>query len=277
MAPPIEIPRIRFPFRLPSRARFQAVNGRMWDDLLLFIAIGFAAQLVDGAIGMAFGITAMTFLLSLGATPAVASASVHAAEVFTSAASGISHWRFGNIQWGYFRNLAVGGMLGGAIGAYVLVSAPGEIMRLVVNAYLLGIGVLIVAKALRRALAKRSISIPALRALGFFGGFLDAIGGGGWGPIVTSTLVGRGAVPRIAIGSTSFAEFFVASTIAGTFVATIGLELWPIIVGLIIGGVVSAPLAAYVTRRLPDRAMMILVGVVISLLSGRQLLQWLSG
>ena len=249
----------------------------MWDDFLLFIAIGFAAQLVDGAIGMAFGVTSMTFLLSLGATPAVASASVHTAEVFTSAASGISHWGFGNIQWAFFRNLVIGGMLGGATGAYVLVSAPGEIMNLFVNVYLLAIGLLIVAKALRRALAKRSVSVPALRALGFVGGFLDAIGGGGWGPVVTSTLVGRGVTPRIAIGSTSFAEFFVASTIAGTFMATIGLELWPIILGLIVGGVLSAPLAAYVTRKLPDRAMMILVGVVISLLSGRQLIQWLSG
>ena len=249
----------------------------MWDDFLLFVAIGFAAQVIDGAIGMAFGVTAMTFLLSLGASPAVASASVHAAEVFTSAASGISHWRFGNIQWGFFRNLAIGGMLGGATGAYILVSAPGEIMRFVVNVYLTVIGIVIVAKAFRRVLANRTISVPALRTLGFVGGFLDAIGGGGWGPVVTSTLVGRGAIPRIAIGSTSIAEFFVATTIAGTFVATIGLELWPMILGLIVGGVVSAPLAAFVTRKLPDRTMMMLVGVVISLLSGRQLVQWLSG
>ena len=112
--------------------------------------------------------------------------------------------------------------------------------------------------------------------LGLTGGFVDAIGGGGWGPLVASTLIGRGTTPRFAIGSVNLAEFFVTATITGTFVATIGLELWPIIAGLILGGVLAAPLAAYATKQIPDRPLMFLVGVIISLLSLRGLVQWLS-
>lgn len=245
----------------------------MFDDILLFVAVGFAAQLIDGAIGMAYGVTATTVLLSLGTPPAVASASVHAAEVFTTAASGASHWRFGNVDWSVVRNLVLPGMLGGAIGAYLLATLPGEFMRPLVTAYLLAVGIVIVVKALRGFITHQALSVRGMRVLGFFGGFLDASGGGGWGPLVTSTLIGRGAKPRFAIGSTNLAEFFVTVTITSTFVLTIGIELWPIILGLIIGGVMAAPLAAFVTRRMPDRAMMVLVGSVIVLLSARGLLQ----
>ena len=245
----------------------------MFDDFLLFVAVGFAAQLIDGAIGMAYGVTATTVLLSFGTPPAIASASVHAAEVFTTAASGISHWRFGNIDWSFVRNLVVPGMLGGAIGAYLLATLPGELMRPIVTIYLFGVGIMIVVKALQGFLTQRVPSASGMRILGLIGGFLDASGGGGWGPLVTSTLIGRGAKPRFAIGSTSLAEFFVTVTITGTFALTVGLELWPIILGLLLGGVAAAPFAAYVTRRLPDRAMMVLVGAVIVLLSARGLLQ----
>jgi hypothetical protein len=244
----------------------------MIDELLLFIAVGFAAQLVDGAIGMAYGLTATTVLLSFGVAPAVASASIHAAEVFTTAASGAAHWRFGNIDRALFRRLVLPGMIGGAAGAFLLASAPSEIIRPLVSVYLLLMGIVILWKALRKAAASdeppRHVGL-----LGLVGGFLDAVGGGGWGPIVASTLVGRGATPRMAIGSTNAAEFFVTATVSATFFATIGLELWPIIAGLILGGVLAAPFAAYVTQWLPDRPLMILVGAVIFLLSLRGLLQ----
>jgi uncharacterized membrane protein YfcA len=173
---------------------------------------------------MAYGLTSTTVLLSMGVLPATASASVHAAEVFTTGASGFAHWRFRNIDFALLRRLAVPGMIGGALGAYVLAKSPAEAIQPLINAYLFVMGWIILRKALRRV--ERSPEAPRhVALLGLSGGFLDAAGGGGWGPIVTTTLVGRGATPRFAIGSTNLAEFFVTTTISATFVATIGLEL----------------------------------------------------
>lgn len=242
----------------------------MWDDLLLYVAVGFAAQLVDGAIGMAYGVTASSVLLGAGVPPATASACVHAAEMFTTAASGLAHWRLGNIDRRLVMRLMIPGMIGGAIGAYALTQIPGEKIRPWVAAYLLVLGLVILWEALRKP-PLRTEAPPGLVPLGFFGGLLDAIGGGGWGPIVTSTLVGNGVTPRHAIGTVSFVEFFVTLTITATFVATIGVALWPIIAGLVIGGVLAAPLAALAARHLPDRALMLLVGTVIVALSLRTL------
>lgn len=242
------------------------------DDFLLFAAVGFAAQLIDGAIGMGHGLIGMTILLSFGLPPATASASVHAAEVFTTAASGASHWAFGNVDRALALRLAIYGVIGGIIGAYVLVHAPHEPILFAVSVYLLLMGGVILLKAFG---GQRSGS-PALRhtaALGFSGGFLDAMGGGGWGPIVTSTLIGRGMVSRLAIGSSIAAEFFVAAAVSATFIATIGIELWPVILGLIIGGLIAAPFAAYATRYLPDRPLMILVAISIMILSCRQVVR----
>jgi hypothetical protein len=247
----------------------------MWEDLLLFIAVGLAAQMVDGAIGMAYGVTSTSVLLSLGVPPAAASAAVHAAETFTTGASGLAHWHFRNIDRSLIWRLAIPGMIGGAIGAYVLTSIPGEAIRPFVNSYLLLLGLFI----LWRALAQRPPHTPSpsqVAPLGLVGGALDAIGGGGWGAIVASTLVGQGANPRYAIGTVNLSEFFVTATISATFLLTIGLTLWPIIVGLVIGGVIAAPFAAYATRHLPDRALMVLVGGVVVILSLRGLLHLLA-
>jgi uncharacterized membrane protein YfcA len=244
----------------------------MWDDFLLFVAVGLAAQLVDGAIGMAYGITSTSVLLSVGVAPATASAAVHAAETFTTGVSGMAHWRLGNIDRTLIWRLALPGMAGGAIGAYVLTSIPGELIRPYVSAYLLILGVFILWKAVK---ARQPAAPPLGRVapLGFAGGMLDSIGGGGWGPIVTSTLLGQGATPRYAIGSVSLAEFFVTVTISATFLLTIGLALWPIIAGLVAGGVLAAPFAALVTKHLPERLLMVLVGSVVVALSARGLLQ----
>jgi uncharacterized membrane protein YfcA len=245
----------------------------MLEDLLIFAVVGFAAQMVDGAIGMAYGLSATSVLLNLGVAPATASASVHAAEVFTTGASGLAHWRLGNVRRALVLRLAAPGVLGGVTGAYVLVGMPTAPVRVFVGLYLLALGGVVLLKALRPRppLAAAAISTGRLAALGFCGGLLDAIGGG-WGAIVTSTLIGQGNVPREAIGSASLAEFFVTAAVSAAFVATVGITLWPIIAGLVLGGVLAAPLAALAAKRVPDRLLMAAVGVVVSLLALRGLL-----
>ena len=196
----------------------------MTNDLLLFIAIGFAAQMVDGAIGMAYGITATTALLSMGVAPSAASAAIHTAEVFTTAASGTAHWQMGNVDRRLVVRLAVPGVVGGAAGAYVLATVPGGQIRPIVSVYLLAMGGLVLWRAFRKREPERTDGKrPGM--LGLVGGFLDAIGGGGWGAVVTTTLIGRGVPPRFAIGSANVAEFFVTSAATAVFVATIGLSL----------------------------------------------------
>lgn len=244
----------------------------MWEDILLYIAVGFAAQMVDGAIGMAYGVTSSSVLLSVGIAPATASACVHAAETFTTAVSGASHWKLGNVDFKLVRRLAIPGAIGGAIGAYLLSNINGDAVKPFISGYLLLMGLYILWKALRPAAENREPP-EKVAPLGLIGGFMDAIGGGGWGPIVTTTLIGSGTTPRYAIGSVNLAEFFVTLTISATFLLTIGLELFPIIAGLIVGGVIAAPLAAYATKHIPDKAMMILVGSVICFLSLRTILK----
>jgi len=241
------------------------------NDVLIFIAIGFAAQMVDGAIGMAYGVIATTILMSFGVPPATASASVHAAEVFTTAASGTAHWRLGNVDRKLALRLAVPGMFGGVVGAYVLATVPGDRIRPIVSVYLLVMGAVILWRSIWKARSGHETP-KYVGILGLLGGFLDAIGGGGWGAMVTTTLIGRGVTARFAIGSASVAEFFVTAIVTAAFVATIGLTLWPVITGLVIGGIIAAPFAAYATKRLPDQPVMILVGVVVILLSLRSLL-----
>jgi hypothetical protein len=246
------------------------------DDFLLFVAVGFAAQMIDGAIGMAYGVASTSVLLSMGLPPATASACVHAAETFTTGASGLAHWKLGNIDRRLVVRLALSGMIGGALGAYILTTLPGDLLKPFVSGYLLLVGLFILWKALRT----RPVEAPApknIAPLGFFGGLLDSIGGGGWGPIVTSTLLGQGTTPRYAIGSVNLAEFFVTLTISLTFVLTIGLGHWPIIAGLVLGGVLAAPFAALATKHLPDRALMIIVGSVVVLLSLRTILRSIPG
>jgi len=247
-------------------------------EILIFVAVGFAAQLVDGALGMAYGLTATSVLLGLGTAPAVASASVHAAEVFTTAASGLAHWRLGNVALRLLLRLAVPGALGGALGAWVLSDLPGEKVRPFVDAWLLAMAGLILWRVVRTPpahaateTAEQAMPRGRTAGLGLAGGFLDAIGGGGWGPMVAGTLLGGGGAPRRMIGSTNAAEFFVTLTIAATFLGTIGLDLWPVITGLVIGGVLAAPLAAVVAKHLSPRLLMVVIGCVIALLALRGL------
>lgn len=232
--------------------------------------VGFAAQTVDGALGMAYGITATTFLLGTGVSPAVATASVHMAEVFTTGFSGVSHVRYGNVDKGLFLRLLLPGIAGALAGAVLVTQIDGATLKPWVSAYLLAMGVFVLAKAFRRL--RRSQQAPRhVAKLALFGGFVDSVGGGGWGPVVTTTLIGSGHDPRKTIGSVNFAEFFLSLSAATAFAVLVGPDTWPTIAGLVLGGVMAAPLAAVLTRRLPARALLIVVGALISALSAYNL------
>ncbi|MFB0526498.1 MAG: sulfite exporter TauE/SafE family protein [bacterium] len=235
--------------------------------MIVYILVGFVAQIIDGALGMAYGVASTTFLLSIGIPPVAASASVHTAEIFASGASGLAHLRFGNVDKKLFKKLLIPGIIGGILGAYMLTAVPGKTIKPFIAFYLLIMGLIILRRAFKKV-EEKEVKTKIL-PLGVSGGFFDAIGGGGWGPIVTSTLVARGHNPRFSIGSVNLAEFFVTVAEVATFLTIIGLVHWHIIIGLIIGGVLAAPLAAYVCKRLPARALMIIVGLLIMALSIR--------
>jgi len=249
-------------------AVFNSVN----SEILYYIAGGFIAQMIDGALGMAYGVTATTFLLSVGITPAAASASVHASEVFTSGVSGYMHLKFGNVNSKLFKTLVIPGIIGAIIGAYVLSSLEeySTYIKPIVSIYTLFLGVIIIRKALIKRMEKRQLKRVGVLAL--FGGYLDSIGGGGWGPIVSSTLIASGRHPKYTIGSVNLTEFFVSLASSITFFTVIGLGYWQVIIGLILGGVVAAPIAAKLANKLPVKSMMILVGMVIIIVSLRQII-----
>lgn len=235
-----------------------------WIHLLPFVAVGFFAQLIDGALGMAFGLINSTLLVSvLGISPAVASASVHAVETFTSAASGASHTFHRNVDWKLFPRIAVPGVIGGVLGAYVLSSVDASVAKPFVMAYLAAIGLYLLFRAWRGAIEPRTPRI--IEPLGLVGGFLDAAGGGGWGPVVTSNLLVQGATPRTTIGTVNTAEFFLTATVSATFFATMGLAAftWQTL-GLLIGGLLAAPLGGVLAKRVPGRPLMAFVGVLLT-------------
>ena len=241
-------------------------------SILLYMLVGFIAQMIDGALGMAYGVSSNTFLLSLGLPPAAASASVHMAEVVTTGISGASHWKLGNVDWKLVRRLLIPGVIGGVAGAYLLTSVDGNVIKPYIAAYLIVMGGVIIYKAVTAVPRKKPDEYhgPRVSLLGLFGGFCDAIGGGGWGPVVTSTLVARGKYPRTTIGSVNFSEFFVTLAESITFVLTLSFtEYWQIIVGLLVGGAIAAPFAARMTKILPLKTLMIMVGVLIIILSIR--------
>ncbi len=240
---------------------------------LLFIALGFFAQLVDGALGMAYGVIATTAMLSLGTPPALASASVHTAEVVTTGLAGASHVWHKNIDWALFRRLAPAGIAGGIVGAYILTGLPETWLKVFVTFYLIVMTALITRRVLagdhaeQGTSAQRERKLPAA-AIGGAGGFFDAVGGGGWGGIVTSTLLSRGDHPRHTIGTVSLAEFFLTVAISVTFLLNLDLTQYLLpVLGLIIGGAAAAPLAGYFSRVLAPRLLMITVATVVGILS----------
>ena len=236
------------------------------DEFWKAAVVGLLAQTVDGALGMAYGITSTSFLLATGSTPAVASANVHIAEVFTTGVSGIAHVKLGNVNRSLFLRLLIPGMLGASTGAWTVSTVDADIIKPFISVYLFLMGLYIVSKIFR-TIQVRKEAPKHVAKLGLLGGYVDAVGGGGWGPVVTTTLVGTGQDPRTTIGSVNLAEFFLTFISASVFAVLIDETPWPTVAGLVAGGLFAAPFAAYLTKRLHTKALLLIVGSVIALIS----------
>ncbi|HAD15052.1 MAG TPA: ABC transporter permease [Saprospirales bacterium] len=243
-----------------------------WPDLIagidrefwLFMGVGFLAQMADGLLGMGYGVVTQIFLMGAGVPLAAVSSSIHTAEVFTAGASGYSHFRFGNVNRRLFRAILIPGVVGAIVGA-LLLSALGKTYAMYIKPMLAVYTLLLGLRILSRAFFKNNQKKKA-RHLGWLagaGGFLDSFGGGGWGPLVTSSLIAKGKTPQYVIGTVSLTEFFVTLASAVTFFTFIGLSHWLVIAGLIIGGVAAAPLSARLAGKLPAKWMFLLVGGMV--------------
>lgn len=240
------------------------------SPFVIALAGGFFAQMIDGALGMAYGVSATTVLTSMGISQAATSASVHTAEIFTSGVSGWFHLKFRNVNKKLVRNLLIPGVVGAVLGAYVLSSLQeySNYIKPVIAVYTFYLGLKIILKAIVNYAAK--LPIKRIGLLATVGGFLDSIGGGGWGPIVSSTLISRGRHPVYTIGSVNLTEFFVSFASAFTFSVFLDIQTyWQVILGLIVGGVIAAPFGAMLPKKLPLRALFLLVGTIVIILSIR--------
>ena len=228
------------------------------------ILVGFIAQLIDGLLGMGYGVTSTAALLSIGVPLPAISGSIHTAEMFSSGASGFSHYKFGNINKKLLRFLIVPGVIGSVVGAVMLSKFSLEYSG-IIKPFLAGYTFLLGVRILYQAFKKKQKAkkVKNVGWLAFFGGFLDSFGGGGWGPLVTSTLISKGKTPRFVIGTVSLSEFFITLASALTFFAFLGLSHWQVILGLILGGVAAAPLAAKLSGKLPIKAMFVGVGILV--------------
>lgn len=233
------------------------------ENFKWFLLAGFVTQLIDGALGMAYGVSCTTLLLNFGLPPSMASASVHTSEIFTTGVSGLSHLKFRNIDKALFFKLLFTGVFGAVLGAYLISDFfDGQTVKPFIAAYLLILGIFILYKGIRNAPSSGK-KIRHIPRLAFFGGLLDACGGGGWGPIVTSNLLNKGGDPRTSIGTVNTAEFFVTFFASAVFIFFLGIQFWQIVLGLIIGGSLAAPLGAYLVSKINKRYLMIMVGILI--------------
>ena len=256
---------------------FSDVASQFDTSILLYIAGGFVAQMIDGALGMAYGVSVTTFLMSLGIpviTPAVASASMHAAEIFTTGTSSLVYMRYKNVNNKLFKTLLIPGAIGAILGA-ICISFIGKewigIVKPFVAVYSLFLGVLIIRKALNLHIKTRE-KIKKIKPVALAGGFLDSVGGGGWGPIVTTTLIAGGRDMKFAVGSSHVAKFFVAIISTATFIAIIGLNHWHIIFGLVIGSMIAAPISIYLSNKISRKWGLILVGMLVIIVSLRNII-----
>ena len=261
-------------WRLKS-ARAPHIGQIVVTEFLLLMGVGFLAQLVDGALGMAYGVVSTAAMLSLGFPPAHASALVHTAEVFTTGASATSHIYHRNVDWRIVKRLAIAGVIGAVLGAWILSNIDVTAARRYVYAYLLLMGIYILFKSFRIAQARQK---PAAwtSPLGFVAGFLDASGGGGWGPLATSTLLGAGHAPRQTVGSVNTSEFFVTTAAATTFFIELGLSPLSHLLPLVLGGVLAAPFGGWAVKLVSPRVLLTGVGILIVALSTFQLVRLLA-
>lgn len=251
------------------------------EEFLLFVLVGFLAQAVDGALGMAYGVISSTTLLAFGVPPATASAAVHGAEIFTTAASGSGHLYHRNIDWKLFARLVPFGIAGGCLGAYVLTSFDGDVVKPFVTAYLAFVGAWLLLRSFRK-IPRASIPPRVVAPLGLAGGFLDAAGGGGWGPIVTTGLLGAGGAPRYVIGTVNSAEFLITTSVSIAFLTALLTGHWQdagdltnhfaAVGGLVVGGLVAAPFAGLIVKTLAERTLLRAVGTLIVCLATYQTL-----
>jgi uncharacterized membrane protein YfcA len=232
-------------------------------EFLLLILAGFVAQIIDGALGMAYGVSCSSLLLGIGVPPAIVSASVHTAEVFTTGVSGLSHIFMNNIDKKLFFKLVFTGVAGAIVGTYLISNIfDGKVIKPYIAVYLLLLGIFLFIKSFKNIKAKQS-NWRFAPILGFIGAFFDTIGGGGWGPIVSSNLIDKGNSPREVIGTVNTAEFFVTFTSTGIFIFFLGIEAWKPVLALIIGGVIAAPIGAYILKFLKPKTILRLVGILI--------------
>ncbi|WP_026992383.1 sulfite exporter TauE/SafE family protein [Flavobacterium subsaxonicum] len=248
----------------------EVTNGTLNFDstFFIFMGVGFFAQVIDGALGMAYGVSCTTLLMNFGIPASLASASVHTSEIFTTGISGLSHIKFKNIDKGLFFKIVITGTLGAVLGAYLISDYfDGNIIKPYISAYLILLGCYIIYKGVANKSAQNK-TVKKATLLALIGGFLDTIGGGGWGPIVTSNLLSQGKDPREAIGTVNTAEFFITYFATVIFVFFLGVKHWQIILGLITGGALAAPIGAYIASRINKRALFFMVGTLIILTSG---------
>lgn len=243
-------------------------------QFLFFILAGFLAQMVDGVLSMGYGVTSATCLISFGVNPVAMSAAIHTSEIFTTGISGYSHYKFGNVNKKLFKHLVIPGVIGAILGALLLVflgEKSGKWLMPVIALYAAFLGIKILVKVFGEQ--KGNKKVKRLGWLAGMGGFLDSFGGGGWGPIVTSTLIAKGKCPKYTVGSVSLTEFFVTLASAFTFFVSVGVSHWNIVLGLLIGGCTAAPIAARLAGKLPRKTMMIALGIMVLIWSIRMFIK----
>lgn len=234
-----------------------------------FLGAGFVFALIDGAIGMSYGVTSTTFSLTMGIPPASASMGVHLSEIMSNGIAGWMHYRMGNINWRLFKLLLIPGIVGAVAGAFLLSSLEhySQYTKPFVSVYTLILGIVIISKALKPRIKKSSEKIKKISLLGFGGGFIDAVGGGGWGSIVLSSLIAGGRHPRFCLGTVKLSRFFIALMSSLTFFAMLGNHHWEAVTGLVAGSAIAAPIAAKISNRISVKAIMLTVGIIVILIS----------